>query len=798
MRAVREVPAEQRGTLYVGNRGPLAASPLMKLPIGSIKPGGWLRRQLELEKDGMVGQLAAISPWLDRKTSAWGSEAGTGERGWEELPYWLKGYGDLGYVLGDQHVIAAARAWIEAVLASQRDDGWFGPRALLTGLDGQPDLWPHMVMLDVLQSYHEFTGDARVLDVMKRYFAWQHRLPATAFGAGYWPRLRAGDNLESAYWLYNRTGEPWLLDLARKIHENMARWSDGVVDWHNVNIAQGFRAPAVYSMQAHDPVLLAAAERNYREVMDRYGQFPGGTFAGDENCRPGFADPRQGFETCGIVEFMHSFEMLTRISGQSTWADRCEDLAFNSLPAAMTPDLKALHYLTCANQVQLDAHDKAPGIDNRGTMFAYSPFEVYRCCQHNVAHGWPYFAEELWLATADHGLCASLYAACDVTARVASGTSITIVETTDYPFDEVVTLALEPTAPVTCPLYLRVPRWCRAPALQLNGADLRLPAEPLSYLVITREWHAGDRLTLRLPAALAVRRWPHNQDAASIDYGPLTFSIAIDERWQRYGRQGGWAEWEVLPASPWNYGLLLDEHDPTSSLTLTRAPGPLAAQPFTPASVPLRVTARARRIPAWQLDARDLLMPLQPSPVRSDQRDETIALLPMGAARLRITMMPVIGDGPGAHDWTPPPRPRPPLYRASASHVGPDDTIDALCDGLEPSSSSDQRIPRFTWWDHRGTREWVQCEFDRPRQLTTVAVYWFDDTGSGACRVPRAWHLSYRASDAWRPVPGAPAYRTQPDEFNVVSFAPIETTALRIDVELQPGASSGILEWRVE
>src|SRR2546423_9144919 len=107
--------------------------------------------------------------------------------------------------------------------------------------------------------------------------------------------------------------------------------------------------------------------------MDMYGQVPGGGFAADENCRPGFTDPRQGFETCGMVEYMHSFEMLTKITGNVTWTDRREDVAFNSLPAALTPDLKGLHYLTSANCVQLDAHDKSPGVENGGHMFAYSP-----------------------------------------------------------------------------------------------------------------------------------------------------------------------------------------------------------------------------------------------------------------------------------------------------------------------------------------------------------------------------------------------------------------------------------------
>jgi hypothetical protein len=128
----------------------------------------------------------------------------------------------------------------------------------------------------------------------------------------------------------------------------MARWDKGVINWHNVNIAQGFREPGVYYQQAGLEMFLQAAENNYEAVMKAYGQFPGGGFGGDENCRPGYTDPRQGFETCGIVEFMHSFEMLLKISGKSgLGADRCEELAFNSLPCGTHTGLErlALSYL---------------------------------------------------------------------------------------------------------------------------------------------------------------------------------------------------------------------------------------------------------------------------------------------------------------------------------------------------------------------------------------------------------------------------------------------------------------------
>jgi hypothetical protein len=632
-------------SFYIGNRSPLEPSPFYKLPIGSITARGWLRHQLELERDGMTGHLEQISPWLDFAKSSWADPQGRGKYGWEELPYWLKGYGDLGYVLKDNGVISDAKKWVEAILATQREDGWFGPRELLTSLDGKPDLWPHMLVLNILQSYYEAEGNPRVIEVMTRYFQWENALPVSAFGEGYWPKIRFGDNIESVFWLYNRTGQPWLLDLAAKIHAGMARWDQDVINWHNVNIGQGFRAGTVFWMLSHDPAHLASAERNYDKVFATYGQFPGGGFVGDENSRPGYTDPRGGIETCGIVELMHSFEMLTKITGQPVWADRCEEIAFNTFPAALTPDEKALHYVTCDNQIQLDPGNKSPEIQNGGTMVSYSPYEVYRCCQHNVAQGWPYYAEELWLATPDNGLCASLYSACEVTARAGDGVAVKIIEETDYPFRDTVNFRIETATSAKFPLYLRVPRWCDSAAVSINGKAAKARSTPLAFIRLERKWRNGDTVALRLPMKLGVRKWSKNEGAVSVDYGPLSFSLDIQERFAKYGsRNPAWPEWEVFPQSPWNYGLVLDAQNPASSFKLIETSGPVAPQPFTPETAPFKIEATARRIPGWVADSNNVIGKLPASPVTTDQPNEQITLIPMGAARLRLSMFPVIAS----------------------------------------------------------------------------------------------------------------------------------------------------------
>ncbi len=788
---VKAPPVSGANQHYVGNRPPLVPNPLIKLPIGSIAPKGWLRHQLLLETEGMSGRLTEISQWCQADDSAWMSPRGEGKNGWEELPYWLKGFGDLGYVLKDQRIIAEARKWLDAVLSGQEPDGYFGPRTNKTGLKGKPDLWPNMPMMNALQSFYEATGDERVLPFLTRYFRYQMSVPREEFLSESWQKVRAGDNLETVHWLYNRTGESWLLDLGKVIHERTARWDDGIASWHGVNICQGFREPAVYYVQAKDRKYLDAAERNYQTVMTMYGQVPGGMFGADENCRPGYVSPRQGAETCSIVEAMHSNEMLLKITGDGTYADRCEEIAFNSFPPSMTPDLKALHYITSPNAVQLDQGNKAPGLQNAGCMLAYSADARYRCCQHNVAMGWPYYAEHLWTATRDNGLAAVLYAASEVKARVADGAEVTIAEATDYPFDETVTFTLSTARPVAFAFYLRIPRWCEGAKIRINDEPVEAKAKPLMYVELRRTWANGDTVVLELPMRITTTRWQTNADSVSVNRGPLTYSLRIGEKWVRCGGSDRWPDFEVFPTTPWNYGLVVNLANPATSFQVVRRPGPLPDQPFTPDAAPIQLRAQGRRIPAWQMDELGLVGLLQASPARSDEPQEPITLIPMGCARLRISAFPWIGKGPKAHDWV-----VPPPAKHQASHKF--DEIDALSDGIAPKASNDRTVPRFTWWDHKGTEEWVTYSFDKPRKVSACEVYWFDDTGSGGCRVPASWKVLYRTGSVWRPVKNAGAYGVKPDQFNRVTFDPVETDCLKIEVVLQKTFSGGILEWKIE
>jgi hypothetical protein len=654
-----------RNAWYPSNQQPLSPNALVKLPLGSVQAEGWLGHQLELMTGGMTGHLMDISEHLT-DDNGW---FGTDNRGWEEQPYWLRGFYPMAVLTGNERHLAEAQRWIEAVLSSQDEDGYFGApmHKREAGTRGRyvADLWPHMVMLDVLRQYYEVTNDPRVIPLMEKFFTFCSQMPDEEFiphipGAewqewredfGSWKIgvqvKRSGEMLPHIYWLFNQNNDTELLKTATRFYDSNLPPVSEWLDDHIVNFTQRFAYFGIYGQQSNLARGLAETEFWYRQHLSTWGQQPRGIFAADELIRPGKTDPRQAFETCGMVEFPKKFYELGRITGSAEYADRTEDILFNHFPAAQMPDLKGLHYLTASNQPQLDAsgrHDYS----NKRTMISYSPHN-YRCCQHNHAQGWPSFTENLWQATPDNGLCAWMYAPSTVTAKVGeSGSPVTIHTETDYPFKDTIQMTIQDAVNVPFALYLRVPKWCEGFTVSVNGELVHTEASPQTYIRIERTWNAGDRINIGMPMELALTEWPRTR-SVTVDRGPLSYSVRIEEYWQRHGGTDEWPEWEVFPAGPWNYGLSLNTDNPLMGMEVVEQPE-LADQPWTIDNAPVSITVSAKRIANWKLE-NETVQPLQRSPIRSDAPEERITMIPLGCARLRMACLPVIGDGPDAGTW---------------------------------------------------------------------------------------------------------------------------------------------------
>jgi DUF1680 family protein len=628
----------------------LAASAFYPLAFGSIRSTGWLKGQLEIQARGLSGHL--YETWADVGLNS-GWLGGTGES-WERAPYYLDGLTPLAWLLDDARLKAKAQSFFEWTLTHQASNGMIGPAS-------NNDWWPRIVMLKALTQYQEVTGDPRVIPLMDKYFQYQlAELPNRPLRD--WAKFRWQDAALSVIWLYNRTGSAYLLDLARLLHEQGHDWiaqyanfqykeritrdflklyddKDGLKDLslstHGVNNGQAIKTGPVWSLVSGSDSDRAAVLKMISE-LDKYHGLPNGMFSCDEHLAG--LDPTQGSEFCTVVEYMFSLERSLGILGDPSLGDRLERLAFNALPGTLTDDMWAHQYNQEPNQVECSLHQKPWVTDGpESNLFGLEP--NFGCCTANFHQGWPKFAASLFMlsgdqdSTASDGLVAAVYAPCEV-HTLLRGTPVHVVEETSYPFRGVIALTVNPAAPLSFRLQLRIPAWADEASITVNGHREPSPAAG-TFARVERTWKAGDRVEIVFPMHPRISRWFH--DSVAVERGPLVFSYGIGESWVKLRDRGMTADWQVYPTTAWNYALNLDAASPEKSVTVTETE--LVEAPFTRRHTPVRLSVKARKLNAWRAED-GAANPLPQSPVISDQPEETIALIPYAAAKLRITAFP--------------------------------------------------------------------------------------------------------------------------------------------------------------
>ena len=633
----------------VFNRAPLEPSEYAELPIGAIKPRGWLADQLQRQANGLTGHLDEVYPEVMGPDNAW--LGGDGDA-WERGPYWIDGLLPLAYILNDKALIAKAKTWVEAILSSQQEDGYLGPskdNPFVYGLQrGKArDWWPKMVALKILKQYYMATGDKRVIDCLTRYFRYQlQTLPSIPLDNwSDWGRWRGADNLETVYWLYGITGDQDLLELGEVIHSQTVDWSslfrDGDIfstqgSVHCVNLGQGFKAPSVWWQYSHSAADLEAPVKAVEAIRHTVG-LPTGLWAGDEMLH--FGAPTRGSELCTAVEMMYSLEEMLRITGDTRWADYLERVAYNALPTQATDDWTAKQYYQQTNQVSCTLGWRPFSTPHDDTDVVFGTLNGYPCCLSNMHQGWPKFTQNLWYATPDGGLAALVYAPSQVTFKVAGGVEAIITESTDYPFREDVSF----TVGYSCclvgkavfPLVLRVPGWCANPSVLVNGNPV--PVEPVNGIVrIEREWRKGDVVTLHLPMELQTEEWYDR--AWSVVRGPLVYALRMEEEWtwKPFGNgYYGKGAWEVTSSSPWNYCLMRDgfSADKCSVRLLDNG----GAYPWNLQNAPVSIMVPARILPHWTII--DSVAYWTEDGVDWGE-EATIELVPYGCTTLRIAEFP--------------------------------------------------------------------------------------------------------------------------------------------------------------
>ena len=682
-----EINSSEQTDFYLQNRAPLHPKKYLELPLGSIRPEGWLLQQLELMRDGMTGHLDEWYPSVVGKRNGW--LGGDGD-GWERGVYWLDGLVTLAWLLDDEALKAKAMPWIEWSLNNQAESGYFGPVPFEQppvpepGLQkgNRPDWWPKMVMLKVLKQYYEVSGDERVIDLMLNYFRHQLKeLPDTPLDRwSFWANRRGGDNLMVVHWLYSLTGESFLLELGDLLYDQTFPWTEVFLNedcyqgadldhlypyntrnrypfdeelisrlctrqlqsFHCVNLAQGIKQPLIRYQQDPDPRYMKAVEKAFRDIRFYHGQ-PQGMYGGDEPMHGN--DPTQGIELCSVVELMYSLEKMIAISGSPAMMDHLEKIAYNALPTQVTDDFSARQYFQQANQVMLTRHrHNFYEEDHHGhTDLCYGLLTGYPCCTCNLHQGWPKLVSHLWYATSGGGLAAVVYGPCKITAKVAGGTEVSIREDTNYPFEEKIRFHISAGQETTFPLHLRIPGWCNEPSISVNGEEVDVQQE-VGMAVLKRTWQDGDLVELHLPMQVSLNRWVEN--SVSVERGPLVYSFSPGEDWTWVENEDKYGDFsEVRPLGPWNYGLLeAVVLDPDQGFELIKKAKMTGYYPWTAETAPVALITKGKQIPDWKIH-REMAGPLPHSlPLKhlQDKEPEVIKLIPYGCTTLRITEFPVV------------------------------------------------------------------------------------------------------------------------------------------------------------
>ncbi len=330
-------------------------------------------------------------------------------------------------------------------------------------------------------------------------------------------------------------------------------------------------------------------------------------------------------------------------------ADRIERVAYNAMPATMSADMWSHQYDQQANQVMCSLNRRR-WVSNgpESNLFGLEP--NFGCCTANLHQGWPKLVGSLWMATPDNGLAAVVYAPSTVKARVGAAGQVTIRQVTDYPFSGVVTLTVTPSVNrLRFPLQLRIPSWAEGATVTLNGTPVA-DVTPGTFVRIERLWNRAETVRLTLPMPARVSTW--YRDSVAVERGPLVFSLPVGEDWRRITSgmkkpaPAPAADWEVLPTTPWNYGLRLGAGSAKDrarrvGLRCASSSGRLGRCPSRATRHRSRSKSTGRRVPEWQLEDGSAGT-LPQSPVISREKDETLRLVPYGTARLRITAFPRI------------------------------------------------------------------------------------------------------------------------------------------------------------
>ena len=601
-----------------------------------IKPQGWLRRQLELQANGLVGHLDQI--WEAIRCSAW---VGGEEDGWERVPYWLDGFVPMAYLLDDPELKKKADWYMNTILDRQQENGCICP-------PGQKDtagfgMWTLFLFGKVLTMYCEFLredpdrqsewerADRGLYRAMEYLYTAMKDGKVVLFG---WDKYRWFESFISLQYLYDRTHAEWIVELGRMIREQggdypsfTETWKRPLNKWafytHIVNIAMMFKYEAVCSVLFGEEYMNRAEE--LWRILETYNGTAAGCFTGDE-CLSGISNT-QGTELCSVNELMYSMEILYSVTGDPVWADRLEKAAFNALPATISDDMWTHQYDQQVNQI---ACQKFPGRShfrsNNGDAHLFGLAPHFCCCTVNMGQGWPKLTMSAFQKRGSDIECIMMLPAVLETNIADKNVRVSIE--TDYPFRLTGTYFVETDEPVTFTLYIRVPGWAKGCIVNGEKYDGRM-------IEIKKEWNEKEEIRVEWIAAPVMKDRPTG--LKTVEYGPLVYALPIETKWvtvENSRKDLPYCDYELIPQSEWRYGFASSEF-----VVEERS---VDAVPFSSKSPAVMLHTKLAPVEWDYEDGFETVAAVTPVSDKAVGDACDMTLIPYGCAKLRMTEMPVV------------------------------------------------------------------------------------------------------------------------------------------------------------
>jgi hypothetical protein len=622
-----------------------------ELPVGSVQPRGWLQQWLERQAQGLTGHPEYLSyPYNTCMFAGQIPPPAVKDKYWkawwpyEQSAYYVDATTRLSWLIDDAGISRRRDANLNYILANSTG----------TNLGGSFSCWPNAVVGRALLAQFSATGDPRVATVLQNWLL----TSADAIAQG----GRSGVNFEEAFYLYGLTGDPRLLALCHRIYVGYLTSSNSFCTVakiedpapfheHGVTAAEDLKClPLMYACTG-DPQALRLARLAYQKVLANNLMADGGIVSSEHLERPAFYSVH---ESCDITDWSWSLGCLFMATGDVPDADLVERTTFNALPGAVTKDFKQLQYFSAVNQLLIGATNRHTG--HWLTRMTYRAAHDTECCAGNINRAMPNYVIRMWMRPPDDGLAAVYYGPSEVTALVG-GQKVTITETTDYPFRDQVSFQIKSARPVAFNFQFRIPAWCPAATVRVNGATNPAALTPGTFAALRRTFQDGDRVDVTLPMPVRLETW-FKQSSVCVTRGPLVYSLPIAAQRVEHTKDPdtikaflaghdiqGFPEVEFLPRSDWRYAMASDFMANPEKIQVVESAMP--ENPFLEASTPVRLELPLFPLPGWA-PADDAPTPVEPGglPNARERRvagpSKTLTLVPYGATYLRLTTLPVI------------------------------------------------------------------------------------------------------------------------------------------------------------